>query len=209
MPFYNLITRDLKLAFFSSTNFLFAASFLILILILVPFVFGTNVGSFSILFTGFIWISIALSILLTLDRVFNSDYEDGNLDTIILTQQSLELIVCSKFISHWIANCIPIIIVIPIAGLLFEVGIQDILNIILNVLLGSPGMVFIGSAISALTLGSKRTGIYKTIIIVPLYIPFIIFGSNQESGLVLLGLSMTAFVFSLFTCIYSLRLYAE
>ena len=209
MPFYNLIIRDLKLAFFSSTNFLFAASFLILILILVPFVFGTNVGSFSILFTGFIWISIALSILLTLDRVFNSDYEDGNLDTIILTQQSLELIVCSKFISHWIANCIPIIIVIPIAGLLFEVGIQDILNIILNVLLGSPGMVFIGSAISALTLGSKRTGIYKTIIIVPLYIPFIIFGSNQESGLVLLGLSMTAFVFSLFTSIYSLRLYAE
>ena len=209
MPFYNLIIRDLKLAFFSSTNFLFAASFLILILILVPFVFGTNVGSFSILFTGFIWISIALSILLTLDRVFNSDYEDGNLDTIILTQQSLELIVCSKFISHWIANCIPIIIVIPIAGLLFEVGIQDILNIILNVSLGSPGMVFIGSAISALTLGSKRTGIYKTIIIVPLYIPFIIFGSNQESGLVLLGLSMTAFVFSLFTSIYSLRLYAE
>ena len=114
MPLYNLIIRDLKLAFFSSTNFLFAASFLILILILVPFVFGTNVGSFSILFTGFIWISIALSILLTLDRVFNSDYEDGNLDTIILTQQSLELIVCSKFISHWIANCIPIIIVIPI-----------------------------------------------------------------------------------------------
>ena len=209
MPFYNLIIRDLKLAFFSSTNFLFAASFLILILILIPFVFGTNVGSFSILFTGFIWISIALSILLTLDRVFNSDYEDGNLDTIILTQQSLELIVCSKFISHWIANCIPIIIVIPIAGLLFEVGIQDILNIILNVLLGSPGMVFIGSAISALTLGSKRAGIYKTIIIVPLYIPFIIFGSNQESGLVLLGLSMTAFVFSLFTSIYSLRLYAE
>ena len=199
MPFYNLIIRDLKLAFFSSTNFLFAASFLILILILVPFVFGTNVGSFS----------IALSILLTLDRVFNSDYEDGNLDTIILTQQSLELIVCSKFISHWIANCIPIIIVIPIAGLLFEVGIQDILNIILNVSLGSPGMVFIGSAISALTLGSKRAGIYKTIIIVPLYIPFIIFGSNQESGLVLLGLSMTAFVFSLFTSIYSLRLYAE
>ena len=209
MQFYNLISRDLKLAFYSNTNFLFAASFLILILILIPFVFGTSISEFSILFTGFIWISIALSILLTLDRVFTSDYEDGNLDTIILTQQPLELIVCCKFISHWIANCIPIIMVIPIAGLLFEVNMQDILNIIINVFAGSPGMVFIGAAISALTLGSKRADIYKTIIIIPLYIPFIIFGANQESGLVLLGLSLIAFIFSLFTSTYSLRLYAE
>mgnify|MGYP000247520127 CR=1 FL=1 len=82
MPFYNLIIRDLKLAFFSSTNFLFAASFLILILILIPFVFGTNVCSFSILFTGFIWISIALSILLTLDG-FDPKDGDGE-DTFIL-----------------------------------------------------------------------------------------------------------------------------
>ena len=70
-------------------------------------------------------------------------------------------------------------------------------------------MVFIGSAISALTLGSKRAGIYKTIIIIPLYIPFIIFGADQESSLVLLGLSMIACVFSIFISVYSLRLYAE
>jgi heme exporter protein B len=188
---------------------LLAASFLILVLILIPFVFGSNVSNFLLLFRGFIWISIALSILLTLDRVFNSDYEDGNLDTIILTQISIELIVFAKFIAHWVANCIPIIIVIPLAGILFEIGIQDSLKIVTNVLAGSPGMVFIGSAISALTLGSKRAGIYKTIIIIPLYIPFIIFGADQESSLVLLGLSMIACVFSLFISVYSLRLYAE
>ena len=209
MQFYNLILRDLKLAFYSSTNFLLSASFLILVLILIPFVFVSNVSNFSLLFRGFIWISIALSILLTLDRVFNSDYEDGNLDTIILTQISIELIVFAKFIAHWVANCIPIIIVIPLAGILFEIGIQDSLKIVTNVLAGSPGMVFIGSAISALTLGSKRAGIYKTIIIIPLYIPFIIFGADQESSLVLLGLSMIACVFSLFISAYSLRLYAE
>ena len=209
MQFYNLILRDLKLAFYSSTNFLLSASFLILVLILIPFVFGSNVSNFSLLFRWFIWISIALSILLTLDRVFNSDYEDGNLDTIILTQISIELIVFAKFIAHWVANCIPIIIVIPLAGILFEIGIEDSFPIITNVLAGSPGMVFIGSAISALTLGSKRAGIYKTIIIIPLYIPFIIFGADQESSLVLLGLSMIACVFSLFISVYSLRLYAE
>jgi ABC-type transport system involved in cytochrome c biogenesis permease component len=70
-------------------------------------------------------------------------------------------------------------------------------------------MVFIGSAVSSLTLGSKRIGIYKSIIVIPLYIPFIIFGANQESVLVLIGLSMFAFIFSLFTTTYSLRLYVE
>ena len=70
-------------------------------------------------------------------------------------------------------------------------------------------MVFIGAAISALTLGSKRASLYKTIIVIPLYIPFMIFGVNQESSLVLLGLSMISFIFSLFTSTYSLRLYAE
>jgi heme exporter protein B len=198
MLFYNLIIRDLKLAFYSSTNFLLAASFLILILVLIPFVFNASPDSFTLLFSGFIWIAIALSILLTLDRVFNSDYEDGNLE-----------IVCAKFISHWISNCIPIIIAIPIAGLLFNISLSDNLYIVVNIIAGSPGMVFIGAAISALTLGSKRASLYKTIIVIPLYIPFMIFGVNQESSLVLLGLSMISFIFSLFTSTYSLRLYAE
>ena len=218
MWFYNLIVRDLKLAFYSSTNFLFAASFLILILILLPFIIDPKVNQFIQIYTGFIWLSIALSILLTIDRVFESDYEDGNLDAIILTQKPLELIVCSKFISHWIANCIPIIVVIPISAILFGYitiekikpkYINEIINIILNVLAGSTGMVFIGSAVSSLTLGNKRSGIYKSIIVIPLYIPFIIFGANQESVLVLIGLSMFAFIFSLFTTTYSLRLYVE
>jgi heme exporter protein B len=209
MWFYNLIVRDLKLAFYSSTNFLFAASFLILILILLPFIIDPKVNKFIQIYTGFIWLSIALSILLTIDRVFESDYEDGNLDAIILTQKPLELIVCSKFISHWIANCIPIIVVIPISAILFGININEIINIILNVLAGSTGMVFIGSAVSSLTLGNKRSGIYKSIIVIPLYIPFIIFGANQESVLVLIGLSMFAFIFSLFTTTYSLRLYVE
>ena len=89
MWFYNLIVRDLKLAFYSSTNFLFATSFLILILILLPFIIDPKVNQFIQIYTGFIWLSIALSILLTIDRVFESDYEDGNLDAIILTQKPL------------------------------------------------------------------------------------------------------------------------
>jgi heme exporter protein B len=209
MLFYNLIIRDLKLAFYSSANFLLAASFLILILVLIPFVFNASPDSFTLLFSGFIWIAIALSILLTLDRVFNSDYEDGNLEIILISQFPIELIVCAKFISHWISNCIPIIIAIPIAGLLFNISLSDNLYIVVNIIAGSPGMVFIGAAISALTLGSKRASLYKTIIVIPLYIPFMIFGVNQESSLVLLGLSMISFIFSLFTSTYSLRLYAE
>ena len=81
--FRNLIIRDLKIAFFTSTNFLFPASFFLLILILIPFIFGSEIGLLKIMFKGLIWIALVLSILLTLSRIFNSDYDDGNLDIII------------------------------------------------------------------------------------------------------------------------------
>ena len=92
--FRNLIIRDLKIAFFTSTNFLFTASFFLLILILIPFIFGSEVGLLKIMFKGLIWIALVLSILLTLSRIFNSDYDDRNLDIIIRSVSSLELIIC-------------------------------------------------------------------------------------------------------------------
>ena len=91
--FRNLIIRDLKIAFFTSTNFLFTTSFFLLILILIPFIFGSEVGLLKIMFKGLIWIALVLSILLTLARIFNSDYDDGNLDIIIRSVSSLESII--------------------------------------------------------------------------------------------------------------------
>ena len=98
--FKNLIIRDIKLAFFTSTSFLFTASFFLLILILIPFIFGSEIGLLKIMFKGLIWIALVLSILLTLTKIFNSDYDDGNLDIIFRSGASLELIICAKYIAY-------------------------------------------------------------------------------------------------------------
>ncbi len=207
--FRNLIIRDLKIAFFTSTNFLFTASFFLLILILIPFIFGSEIGLLKIMFKGLIWIALVLSILLTLSRIFNSDYDDGNLDIIIRSVSSLESIICAKYIAYWIINCLPLILLVPIVGQLFNLTFQETVPLMVNLGIGSIGMVFIATCISALTLGAKRTTFLKGIIIIPLYIPFIIFGVDTDSWPILIGLSMIAFVVSMYASIYSLRLYGE
>ena len=207
--FRNLIIRDLKIAFFTSTNFLFTASFFLLILILIPFIFGSEAGLLKIMFEGLVWIALILSILLTLGRIFNSDYDDGNLDIILQSNSSLELIICAKYIAYWTTNCLPLILFLPIVGQLFNFTFMETIPLMINLGISSLGMVFIATCISSLTLGAKRTTFLKGIIIIPLYIPFIIFGVDTESWPILIALSMIAFVVSIYVSIYSLRLYGE
>ena len=207
--FRNLIIRDLKIAFFTSTNFLFTASFFLLILILIPFIFGSEAGLLKIMFEGLIWIALILSILLTLGRIFNSDYDDGNLDIILQSNSSLELIICAKYIAYWTTNCLPLILFLPIVGQLFNFTFMETIPLMINLGISSLGMVFIATCISSLTLGAKRTTFLKGIIIIPLYIPFIIFGVDTESWPILIALSMIAFVVSIYVSIYGLRLFGE
>ena len=103
----------------------------------------------------------------------------------------------------------PLIVLVPIAAQLFNYSFVQAFPIVLNLLIASFGMVFIATCVSALTLGAKRTTFLKGIIIIPLYVPFIIFGVDVSSWPILLGLSMIAFVVSIYATIYSLRHYGE
>ncbi len=206
---YNLINRDLKIAFFTSSNFLFTGSFYILVVVLIPFIFGSDSEQLRVIFKGIIWISISLSILLTLERIFYSDYEDGSLDLILQRYNSLEIIICAKYISHWVINCLPLIVILPFLSLLFQLSFSDIFPILINLFIGSMGMVFIATFVSALTLGAKRTIFLKGIILIPLLVPFIIFGVDPHSWPILIALSMMSFVISIYASAYGLRLYGE
>ena len=208
-PLYDLINRDLKIAFFTSSNFLFTASFFILIVVLIPFIFGSDSEQLRIIFKGIIWISISLSILLTLERIFYSDYEDGSLDLILQRYESLEIIICAKYIAHWVINCLPLIVILPFLSLLFQLTFSDIFPILINLVIGSMGMVFVATFVSALTLGAKRTIFLKSIILIPLLVPFIIFGVDPHSWPILIALSMMSFVISIYASAYGLRLYGE
>mgnify|MGYP001226437405 FL=1 len=208
-PLYDLINRDLKIAFFTSSNFLFTGSFFILVVVLIPFIFGSDSEQLRVIFKGIIWISISLSILLTLERIFYSDYEDGSLDLILQRYESLEIIICAKYISHWVINCLPLIVILPFLSLLFQLTFSDIFPILINLFIGSMGMVFIATFVSALTLGAKRTIFLKGIILIPLLVPFIIFGVDPHSWPILIALSMMSFVISIYASAYGLRLYGE
>ena len=206
---YDLINRDLKIAFFTSSNFLFTGSFFILIVVLIPFIFGSDSEQLRTIFKGIIWISISLSILITLERIFYSDYEDGSLDLILQRYESLEIIICAKYISHWVINCLPLIVILPFLSLLFQLTFSDIFPILINLFIGSMGMVFVATFVSALTLGAKRTIFLKGIILIPLLVPFIIFGVDPHSWPILIALSMMSFVISIYASAYGLRLYGE
>ena len=206
---YDLINRDLKIAFFTSSNFLFTGSFFILVVVLIPFIFGSDSEQLRTIFKGIIWISISLSILLTLERVFYSDYEDGSLDLILQRYDSLEMIICAKFIAHWLINCLPLIIILPFLSILFQLTFIDIIPSLINLIIGSMGMVFVATFVSALTLGAKRTIFLKGIILIPLLVPFIIFGADPQSWPILIALSMMSFVISIYASAYGLRLYGE
>ncbi len=204
-----LLKRDLYLALYSSSSFFYTSSFFALILIILPFLFGINDVQLQVLFKGIIWIGLSLSILLTMERIFNADYEDGNLDIILQQNPSIEIVIISKYISHWIVYCLPLFIVLPMLSFLFDISFDNIFLIFLNLFFGSFGMVFIVTFVSALTLGAKRTIFLKAIIVIPLFIPFLIFGTNLESWPILLALSMMSFVLSMYVSAYGLRLYVE
>ena len=206
---YDLINRDLKIAFFTSSNFLFTGSFFILVVVLIPFIFGSDSDQLRLIFKGIIWISISLSILLTLERIFYSDYEDGSLDLILQRYESLEIIICAKFIAYWVINCLPLIIILPFLSILFQLTFADIVPTLINLIIGSLGMVFVATFVSALTLGAKRTIFLKGIILIPLLVPFIIFGVDPQSWPILIALSMMSFVISIYASAYGLRLYGE
>lgn len=207
--FKSLLNRDLSLAYYTSSNFIFSGSFFLLISILIPFVINIDSLSLKAVFQGLVWIGLILSLLLTFDRIFSSDLDDGNLDIILKMDISHEMIFLSKLLSVWTIHCLPLIILVPIISPIFNLDITEILFITLNLFCGSFGMSATAIGINSLLMGLKRMIYLKGIIIIPLYIPFIIFGVEQGSWAILSALSMIAVVVSSFATTYGLRLYGE
>ena len=139
----------------------------------------------------------------------NDDYEDGNLDIIMQKNKTIEFLIISKYITHWFIYCLPLLVILPVLSFLFYLDYLETVQIFINLFLGSFGMVFIANFVSALTLGARRTIFLKAIIMIPLFVPFIIFGSDAGSWPILLALSMLSFVISIYVTAYGLRLYGE
>lgn len=176
--FARVLYRDLKLAWRGRTEPLLTLAFFVLTGCLFAFGTGADTDQLRMLAPGIIWVTTLLAVLLSMHRVFARDYADGTLEQILLSPEPATLLVLAKILAHWIATGLPVIVITPALGLLFdmEYGVMGIL--ICTLLLGTPLLVLLGAVGVALTLGLRGGGVLLAILVLPLFVPVLIFGSG-------------------------------
>jgi heme exporter protein B len=171
-----VLRRDLRLALRSPGDSANVVLFFVLTVVLFPFGVGPAAEILARIATGVIWVMALLASLLSLDRLFRDDVEDGNLDLLALSPAPLELLVLGKVLAHWLITGVPLIIASPLLALLMQMPLDAYPTLLLALLLGTPTLSLIGAIGAGLTLGARRGGVLIALLVLPLYIPVLIFG---------------------------------
>ena len=171
-----LVGRELRLALRQSADSFMVAAFFILVVVLFPLGIGPGPTILSRISGGVIWVAALLAAMLSMERMFHGDYEDGSLDLIALTPAPLELLVLAKVSAHWLTTGLPLIIVSPLIGLMLNMDVAGFGVLVTALALGTPTMSLVGAIGAALILGARRGGILLSLLILPLFIPILIFG---------------------------------
>lgn len=197
MTFAQLFKRDLRLSWRAGGG-LMAVVFFVIVVALFPLAVGPASGQLGDISVGVIWVAVLLAGLLSLDRMFQADYEDGSLDQLRLSPLPLELVVLAKAAAHWFGTALPLIIVTPLLGVIMNLPEGGFGPLMLSLLVGSPALSFIGAIGAAVTLSVRRGGMLLSLLILPLYVPILIFGVLAVAGkgplLVLCALSLFSLV---------------
>jgi heme exporter protein B len=172
-----VLVRDLQLAWRSPGDSVNVVLFFVLAVILFPFGVGPAAEILGRISVGVIWVMALLAALLSLDRLFRDEAEDGNLEQLVLTPSPLELIVLGKCAAHWLTTGLPLIVASPLLALLMQMPDDAYPTLLLSLLLGTPTLSLIGGIGAALTIGARRGGVLIALLILPLYVPVLVFGS--------------------------------
>lgn len=175
-PFILLIKRDVTLAFAQRGAIGTALGFYLIVITLLPFGIGPEPRLLARIAPGMLWVALLLSALLTLDRIFHADHEDGSLEVLRLGTLPLELVSLAKAIAHWLTSCVPLVAMTPVLGLLMNLDTSAFGVLLLTMLLGTPALSLLGAVGAALTLNVRRGGLLASLIVLPFYIPTLIFG---------------------------------
>lgn len=216
-----IIQRDLLLALRRKTEILTTLFFFIIVISLFPLGIGADKQTLIRIAPGVVWVAALLSSMLALERLFASDYEDGTLEQMLLMPQSLFVLVLGKIIAHWLLTGVPVVFIAPLVGLQYQLPDEAVSTMMLSLLIGTPVLGLIGAIGAALTLGVRGGGILLSLLILPLYIPVLIYGSgaieasmvagkSTEPYLMLLAaFSIIAFIFAPWATAAALRIAAE
>ncbi|MGX9350131.1 heme exporter protein CcmB [Shimia sp. W99] len=174
----SLLIRDLKLAFRAGGGFGLGLAFFLIVTVLVPFGVGPNSVLLSKIAPGILWLGALLACLLSLDRILALDWEDGSLDLLATSPLPLEGVVTIKSLAHWLTTGLPLTLAAPLFGLLLSLPEGGYLWLVLSLMVGTPALSVIGTFGAALTVGIKRGGLLLSLLVLPLYVPTLIFGAE-------------------------------
>ncbi|MEC9369465.1 MAG: heme exporter protein CcmB [Pseudomonadota bacterium] len=174
-PFVLLVARDLKLAWREGGAVFTALGFYLAVVAMLPFGLGPDLNLLSRIAPGVLWVALLLSALLSVDRIFHNDFEDGALEPMAGGPLPLELVAAAKSLAHWLSTGLPLVLAAPLLGLLLNLPSEAYGMLMLTMLVGTPAVSFIGSIGAALTLGLRRGGLLLSLLILPLQVPVLIF----------------------------------
>lgn len=176
--FIHIVRRDLLLAFRRRADVLTSLFFFVIVVSLFPLGVGPEMKTLRIIAPGVVWVAALLASMLSLQRLFAADYQDGTLEQMLLAPRPLGLIVLGKIVAHWIVSGLPLALIAPILGLQFDLPSASIGILFVALLLGTPILSLIGAVGAALTLGLRGGGVLLSLLVLPLYIPALIFGAG-------------------------------
>lgn len=174
--FIYLLKRDIQLAVRQGSAFTLTLSFFVIAVTLFPLGVGPEMAILTRISPGILWVGALLACLLTLDRIFQADFEDGSLDQLMFCSIPIEMMVLAKIIAHWLTAVFPLILITPILAISLNMPADGIWAMVYALCLGSPVLSLVGAIGAALTVGMRRGGVLLSLLVLPLYIPVLIFG---------------------------------
>jgi heme exporter protein B len=189
--FTAVLKRDLALAIRQSADSFTVLAFFAIATVLFPLGVGPETNTLAKIASGVLWVSALLAALLSLDRLFAVDYEDGTLDQLVLCGEPLVFVVLAKTAAHWLTTGLPLILLSPVLAVTLHLPAQGYGALLLALLLGTPTVSLIGAVGAALVLGSRRGGVLLSFLVLPLYVPILIFGTLSVEAAII-GVSSTA-----------------
>lgn len=173
-----IIVRDLTIAMRRKADFLTVLFFFIIVVSLFPLGVGPEADTLRTIAPGVMWVAALLASMLSLGRLFYNDYMDGTLEQLLIAPQSLSVLVAGKIIAHWLLSGVPLVLITPLLGLQFDLSGEAVMVLVAALVLGTPILSFIGAIGAALTLGIRGGGALVSLLVLPLYIPVLVFGAG-------------------------------
>ena len=179
--FYAVLELDIRQIWREGSVSLVIA-FIFLALTLVPFGIGPELALLRRLAPGLIWVIVVLALMLSLDRLFQGDVDDGSFDQLRMSVLPLELVILAKILAHYCAVIIPMVAVLPLAGILMNVDLQAMPRLMSMILAAGPALCALGAVAASVSVSVRRPGLLTALIVMPLYVPVLIFGANLSMG---------------------------